>query len=218
MILHTNMPSVFSIETVDDAGVSTGYVYIRVLSLRETYGGRIVVIDPGHGGHDVGAPVPGVFESHLTLQIALRLFELFQDSESGIKAFMTRNDDSFINPADRSAFANGTGDILVSIHTNTYSSPNVAGTETLYNPLSDESAALARIIQKHLVAELGTRDRGIVERTDLGVLNGAAIPAVIAEIDFKTNPAALANLQNPAYQQRVAEALYRGIIEAMKEE
>jgi N-acetylmuramoyl-L-alanine amidase len=183
-----------------------------------------VVIDPGHGGADVGADIGatgggagGVFESQLTLEIALKLHELFENSNSGIKAFMTRYDDSFINPAGRSFFANEVGGVLISIHTNTYHDPAVAGTETLYNPLSQESAALARIIQNHLVAELGTRDRGIIERTDLQLLNGTNIPVVIAEIDFKTNPQALANLQNPVYQQRIAEALYRGITEAMNE-
>jgi N-acetylmuramoyl-L-alanine amidase len=214
MILHTNMPSVFRAEYDEN----TGNVYIHVINPRENYSGRIVVIDPGHGGADVGAPMPGgVFESHLTLDISLKLYELLEASDSGIKAFMTRFDDSFVNPAGRTFFANEVGDILVSVHTNTYQDPIVAGTETLYNPLSAESAVLAGIIQRHLVEELGTRDRGIIQRRDLQLLNGALIPAVIAEIDFKTNPQALANLQNPDYRQRVAEALYRGIIEAIYE-
>jgi N-acetylmuramoyl-L-alanine amidase len=118
--------------------------------------------------------------------------------------------------------------MLVSVHTNTYSNPTAAGTETLYNPLpagsSDNpsrlgisNARLAQIVQDHLIAELGTRDRGIIERDDLYVLNNSAIPAVFAEIDFKTNPQALANLQDPAYQQRIAEALYSAIVYAFNQ-
>ncbi|MCL2350017.1 MAG: N-acetylmuramoyl-L-alanine amidase [Defluviitaleaceae bacterium] len=209
MGIKTHLPVVFDIE------YQRGIVYINVISPRDIYE-HIVIIDPGHGGADIGAPGPGdVRESDLVLAISLYLYNLFQTSNSGITAFMTRHDDSFVAPASRAAFANALGDVFVSVHTNTFADPSVAGTETLFNPFQNtENIRLAQIIQNRLVAELGTRDRGIIERTDLYALGTITIPAVFAEIDFKTNPEALSNLISSSYQQRVARALYEGIVYA----
>jgi len=223
MVISTHAPTFFFTEY----GYETRNVYITAVNPRDIFD-RILILDPGHGGHDIGAPaVGGIRESDIVLAISLYLYELFQQSNSGIKVYMTRTDDSSVDIAQRVQTANMVGDMLLSVHTNTY--PNltsVAGTETLY---SDESAmyrygnsgrfdmqnsAFSQIVQNHLVAELGTRDRGIVPRTDLHLINASTVPTAYAEIDFKTNPQALANLTNSAYQQRVALALYRGIVEA----
>jgi N-acetylmuramoyl-L-alanine amidase len=208
--LHTDLPII-----VDIRNGEGDYTHVHVISPREFYD-RIIVIDPGHGGADQGAPAPGgALESQIVLEISLLLYDLFEQSNSGIRAFMTRFDDDFVTLARRSRFANGVGHLFVSIHTNTYADPAVAGTETLYNPASNPlNAAFAQIIQDGLVAELGTRDRGIINRQDLYVLNTTTIPAAVVEVDFKTNPQALINLQNREYQQRVAEALYQAIVEA----
>jgi len=190
-----------------------GAVY--VLSPREAYG-RVIVIDPGHGGNDHGAPGPGgVRESEIVLDISLRLYDIFANSNSGIRAFMTRHEDVFVTPASRVAFANAVGHKFISIHTNSFEDSSVAGTETLYNPMANPlNLLLAQTIQNHLVNELGTRDRGLFIRNDIYALNNISIPAVFTEIDFKTNPAALANLQDAAFQQRIAQALYAAIVSA----
>jgi len=193
------------------------YVNIYVHRPRDVYE-RVVVIDAGHGGGDGGAPVAGVIESHLTLAIALRLYDLFAESDSGITAFMTRREDVFVSNTQRSAFINRVGHLAVSIHTNTYHLSSVSGSETLYSTNGHpQSNILAQIVVDHLSSELGTRNRGIFTRTDLYILNATRLtPTTIAEIDFKTNPAARANLQSPAYQQRVAQALYDAIVYAFE--
>ena len=193
------------------------YVNIYISSPRDVYG-RVVVIDAGHGGHDGGAPVAGVIESHLTLAMALKLYDIFAQSNSGITAFMTRYEDVFVSSTHRSAFINQVGHLAVSIHTNSYHLPSVAGSEALYSPNGHpQSNILSQIVVDHLSNELNTRNRGIFTRTDLYILNATRVPTSIAEIDFKTNPAARANLQSPAYQQRVAEALYNAIVHAFRE-
>jgi N-acetylmuramoyl-L-alanine amidase len=206
--LHTALPII-----IEHEQTASDYIYIHIHSPREVYD-RIVIIDPGHGGYDQGAPSPGdIPESHMVLSISLYLYDLFAQSNSGIRAFMTRFDDDFVTLSRRSFLADGLGDLFISIHTNTYPDPSVAGTETLFNPDANPFSALfAQIVQNHLVAELNTRDRGPVARHDLYLLNTIEIPAIFAEIDFKTNPAALANLEDSQYQQRVAQALYRAII------
>ena len=233
-ITHIPEQNAINITTIAPVVFFTQYsydtrnVYITVVNPRDVYS-RILIIDPGHGGADTGAIVGNIHESSITLAIGLFLYELFQDSESGIKAYLTRNDDSFVYNAHRAHVANTVGDLLLSIHTNSYEdSTAVSGTETLFNNNSPMSrygnlgrynltnSAFSQIMQNHLVAELGTRDRGLVERPDLLLLNVSSVPTAYVEIDFKTNPQALLGLTNPAYQQRIARALYNGVIEAFE--
>ena len=223
--IYTHVPVVFFTEYSE----ITGNVYITAANPREVYD-RIIIIDPGHGGSDTGAVVNNIDESSIVMDISRYLYQMFQHSDSGIRAFMTRHDDVNILNADRAHFASAIGDLLVSVHANTFVyDSRVTGTETLFAPHSymdiyDNSgrvnmnnAAFARIMQDYVSTGLETRDRGIVERTDLGVLNSATIPAALIEIDFMTNPAVLANLTNSAHQQRVARAIYNGIVAAFNQ-
>jgi len=209
---------------------NTGNIYINVLNPRAVHD-MIVVIDPGHGGLDGGVIVGGHNESDIVLAISLMLYGLFLLSDSGITAFMTRHDDSWVFNAQRSYVANTIGDLFLSVHTNSYVyDTQVTGTETLYRPgglmetigntgrINLTNAEFSQIAQDHLVAELGTRDRGIRERTELLLLNTSTIPTAYVEIDFITNPSVLADLLDPAYQLRVATALYRAVVEAFAQE
>jgi len=218
--IFTHVPVMFHVEH----NSSTDNVYLFATNPRYIYD-KIVVIDPGHGGADTGAIVGNVRESDLVLEISLRIYELFQQSDSGIKVYMTRHDDSTVLNSMRSHMANTIGDLLVSVHTNAYeNSQSAAGTEVLFHPvglmsafgntgrINISNARFAQIVQDDLIAELGTRDRGILERRDLLLLNTATVPTAYIEIDFKTNPAALANLTDPNYQQRVAQTVYNSIV------
>jgi N-acetylmuramoyl-L-alanine amidase len=204
----------------------TRNVYITAINPRFVYD-RILILDPGHGGDDTGAEVGSIRESDIVLAISLYLYELFLNSDSGIKVYMTRTDDSTVYNYQRVLTANTVGDMLLSVHTNSYpQSSAVAGTETLFNDYTSmyrygnmgrfdmQNSVFSQIMQDHLVAELGTRDRGLVERSDLLLINASSVPTAYVEIDFKTNPQALENLSNSRYQQRIAGALYRGVVEA----
>ncbi len=83
-----------------------------------------VIIDPGHGGKDPGAQSDGVNEADVTLAIGLKLAEELK--KVGIKAVMTRNDDTYIPLEERPKFASEQGgDLFVSLHCNA-----IEGTET----------------------------------------------------------------------------------------
>ena len=79
----------------------------------------------------------------------------------------------------------------------------------------DESREFAADVQKSLYTDLedgnpGLRDRG-VKKAPFVVLIGANMPSILAEISFLTNSADARQLQQPAYRQRIAESLYRGV-------
>ncbi|MGA9116725.1 MAG: N-acetylmuramoyl-L-alanine amidase [Bacteroidota bacterium] len=125
----------------------------------------VIVIDPGHGGHDHGAiGVSGLREKDVTLGIALRLGELIRKNMSGVKVVFTRKDDRFVPLYRRGQIANEAGGkLFISIHANSLRrKPNpTRGFEVyLLRPgRTDEAIAIAE--QENAVIELeeGYADR-----------------------------------------------------------
>jgi N-acetylmuramoyl-L-alanine amidase len=106
-------------------------------------GVRRVVIDPGHGGKDYGAPgyLKGVHEKQISLQIARKLAKKIK-SELGLEVILTRNRDRFLTLEERTAFANTkSADLFISIHTNASRDRRAYGIETYFlNLATDEEA------------------------------------------------------------------------------
>ncbi|MGB5985350.1 MAG: N-acetylmuramoyl-L-alanine amidase, partial [Desulfobacterales bacterium] len=95
--------------------------------------GRIV-IDPGHGGKDFGAPgyLKGVHEKKITLALARRLAPKLRQS-LGCEVLLTRTDDRYLTLEERTAKANTLGaDLFISLHTNAHRDPTAHGLETYY--------------------------------------------------------------------------------------
>jgi len=106
-------------------------------------GVRRIVIDPGHGGKDYGAPgyLKGVHEKKVTLQIARKLAKKIK-AELGLEVILTRNQDRFLTLEERTAFANTqSADLFISIHTNASRDRRAYGIETYFlNLATDEEA------------------------------------------------------------------------------
>ncbi len=94
---------------------------------------RTVVIDPGHGGDELGTQgAKGTLEKEITLSVARRLRTLIE-SRLGLKVFLTREDDRTMSLDDRSAFANNhSADVFLSIHANSAVRPALKGAEVYY--------------------------------------------------------------------------------------
>lgn len=101
---------------------------------------RAVVIDPGHGGEELGAQGrKGTIEKDVTLAIARRLRTLIE-TRLGLRVFLTREDDRLMTLDERTAFANShKADVFISIHANGAARPAMKGAEVYY--LSAEHAA-----------------------------------------------------------------------------
>ena len=195
-------------------------IFIRPIHPKERYD-FIVLLDPGHGGSASGAVRNGVREADLNLDTTLMVLEMLQ-ADGIVRAYMTRYTDVTVANSHRAAMANQTADIFVSIHYNAVANTGVRGTETLYfvteheNQTGFNSRSLARIMQDQKIAELGLNDRGLQNRPGILVLNQTRIPAVLLEIGFMSNPEEFLLLIDPAHQRRAAEAIVRGIYEAME--
>lgn len=103
-------------------------------------------------------------------------------------------------------------DYFVSIHCNAFN--EIAnGTETLTYPSDVQGYKLAECIQKQIVDSLDTFDRGLKARTDLAVLNGTNMPAVLVEMAFidEENDAVLLRDR----QDDFARAIARGVTDLL---
>ena len=107
-------------------------------------GVRRIVIDPGHGGRDYGAPgyLKGVHEKHVTLQIARKLAQMVR-KELKCEVFLTRNKDRYLTLEERTAIANTkNADLFISIHTNSHKDRRAYGIETYFLNLATDDEAI----------------------------------------------------------------------------
>ena len=103
-----------------------------------------IVIDPGHGGKDYGAPgyLKGVHEKHIVLQIAKRLARKVE-SELNCDAVLTRTTDRYLTLEERTAIANTqNADLFISIHTNAVRNRKAYGIETFFLNLATDDEAI----------------------------------------------------------------------------
>lgn len=91
----------------------------------------VVVIDPGHGGRDLGASIGNATEKDIVLDIALKLGTTIKDNYPDIEVIYTRSKDVFIPLYKRAHVANkNEADLFISIHVNAVATRSVQGTET----------------------------------------------------------------------------------------
>ena len=128
----------------------------------------IVIIDPGHGGKDVGATTKtGIMEKDIALGIASKMLVLNNALfENPLMLFLTRYTDTLISLGDRTQLAKKLkADIFISIHCNQAINRIASGTEVFIHPKSEvqalASAYIGFTIQKGLADILGIKNRGI---------------------------------------------------------
>lgn len=176
---------------------------------------KLVVIDPGHGGHDPGAGTNGLREAELTLKIAKRVkAALVRDFDVDVQ--LTRTDNRFVELADRATFANTrNADYFVSVHIN---SGGGTGYEDFVQPGSP-TVTERRRDKVHgavmgFMSSKGVRDRGD-KRKNLAVLRLTRMPAVLTENLFIDRAEDARLLRDDAFLKGLAEAHARGIAAAM---
>jgi N-acetylmuramoyl-L-alanine amidase len=140
--------------------------------------GRTIVLDPGHGGFEIGAAQNGVVEKELNLDVALRLRDLLR--ADGHRVVLTRESDSQVNTAGRDLNGDGSvdvdddlqarvdvsneadADVFVSIHANG-GSPGMRGVATYYCAACEGAARhrqLGRALHDAVLAEMRPRGAG----------------------------------------------------------
>ena len=174
---------------------------------------KLVAIDPGHGGEDLGSTRKGLYEKDANLNIALYLKKELEDA--GYSVFMIRDTDVTVENKERPAAAIAeNADIYVSIHLNSLDADSDAtqGAEVWYaDKRNDGSDTLAQYVIDELCKVIDTRNRGIKLSNNLIVLKYNEMPACLVECGFITSETERAKLFNPEYQQKIAKGVANGI-------
>ncbi|MEO1589669.1 MAG: N-acetylmuramoyl-L-alanine amidase [Cyanobacteria bacterium J06632_22] len=170
-----------------------------------------VVIDPGHGGRDPGAVGRGgLQEKQVVNPISLRVAELLR--QQGVDVVMTRDRDYELGLDTRVQIAErADADFFVSIHANAInlSRPDVNGLETYY--YSSRGQSFARDVHDIVLREMQMNDRR-VRQARFYVIRRTSMPAILVEVGFVTGEFDAPNLADPAWRERMAVAIARGIL------
>jgi N-acetylmuramoyl-L-alanine amidase len=188
-------------------------------------GNFTIVLDPGHGGKDVGARGKrGVNEKDINLDIAKRVRDKLQ--AKGVNVVMTRSKDVFIELWRRVSIAsNYKASLFVSIHTNAARNRSVNGIEVFYfagasaklngpyyRQNQNQSYQYARLAQAQMRKDVKSASRG-VKNARYYVLKNARTPAVLIEVGFITNSWEEGNLVSPYHREKLAQAITQSIVD-----
>ena len=180
--------------------------------------GRIIVLDPGHGGSDAGAIGPtGVTEKSVALAVSLKAQRLL--AASGYQVVMTRTTDVDVaapgvpDSTELQARVNKSppnAALFISVHCNAFSNGKANGMETYHAPTAVKGARLARLLNEELERLGGLSNRG-VKAARFYVMTHSQCPASLIELGFITNPREEKLLASDDYQQKLAQAITNAV-------
>jgi len=125
-------------------GGTKGPIGPNALAKQLALGVKTIVIDPGHGGKDYGAPgyYKGVHEKRIVLDISKKLKKRIEQ-ELNCKVYLTRSTDRYLSLEERTAIANTkNADLFISIHTNSAKDRRAYGIETYFLNLATDDEAI----------------------------------------------------------------------------
>lgn len=181
---------------------------------------KVVVLDPGHGGHDSGALGPsGLKEAAMALDVCKRAQALLAPY---VKCLLTRDTDVFVTLSARPAFANvNKADAFVSYHFNSGDSQATARSwEIFTTPGQNRSDKLADCVaEAHgkrftgVQAVRADRSDGDVDKeANFTVIKGTNCPSCLMEGEFIHTAHGEALIKDPANRQKMAEAVAEGVL------
>lgn len=187
-------------------------------SLTKGLKGKIIAIDPGHGGSDTGAIGSYSQEKDITLAISKKVAALL--SNAGANVIMTRTTDVDVYaPYDGAAeelqarcnIANAANaDVFVCIHIDSYSTADARGVTAYYNSKTPYDYSLAKYIHDQNMNATSFPDRG-VRTANFYVLLHTNMPATLLELGFISNPTEENALNSETQQQNFAESIVKGL-------
>lgn len=188
--------------------------------------GKVIVIDPGHGGVDGGAKSgAGVDEKDIVLEIA-KVLRTYLES-AGAVVYLTRESDVDLagegvrglskrkseDIRKRLALIHDReADLFVSVHLNALASSRWSGAQTFYDTSLPENKHLAEMIQEEIIRNLENTDRVPLEINGIYLLKHAEVPGALVELGFLSNEEEANLLQQKAYQTKLAASVYQGIL------
>ncbi|MDL4841421.1 N-acetylmuramoyl-L-alanine amidase CwlD [Aquibacillus rhizosphaerae] len=194
--------------------------------------GKVIVLDPGHGGVDGGAVGSDeTLEKDIALDVAKILRDYLQ--QSGALVYLTREEDKDLADKNTNGLARRKAedlrnrvafikekepDLFLSIHLNALSSKEWSGAQTFYYPAMDESESFAKKLQAEIKRNLENTNREALALNGMYILKHAGLPGALVEIGFLSNAHERELLKTKQYQRKMAASLYEGVLRHETEE
>ncbi|WP_390409344.1 N-acetylmuramoyl-L-alanine amidase [Lacticaseibacillus jixiensis] len=196
----------------------TGYIASWILSMPGSSTNKAatklseatIVIDPGHGGNDVGASsTSGKYEKTYTLATAKAVGTKLQ--QAGANVIYTRSANTYVDLAQRPALARKVkADAFISFHFDSTPNANTASGFTSYYFNATKDKPLASALNKALGANLSLTNRGVAYG-NYEVLRENDQPAVLLEMGYINSDKDFRYISSPAYQQQIASDVVTGL-------
>lgn len=184
-----------------------------------------IAIDAGHGGFDPGkVGMNGIREKDINLSIAFKLKLILEQND--IQVVMTREDDNglykttdsdkkHVDMRNRVSIINSSkANFAVSIHQNSFPQESAKGAQVFYYFKSEQGKLIAETLQERIKLTLDDGNKRLAKANDFYyMLKNTNIPLVIVECGFLTNRREAELLRNDEYQDKVAWAIYLGILD-----
>ncbi len=186
---------------------------------KETLKGKIITIDPGHGGRDSGTIYGNIYEKDVNLAISKVLKTTLE--EKGATVYMIRENDSDLSSKWDAKKKRGDlyrrilkiqqnkSDLYLSIHINYHKYRSVNGAEVLYHPINKNNFILGESIMSQFKEKLSSNRKLI--KTNLYLYANTRTPGVLIECGFLSNPNERYLLQKESYQKKLATAITDGV-------
>ncbi|HLU22704.1 N-acetylmuramoyl-L-alanine amidase CwlD [Lederbergia graminis] len=187
--------------------------------------GKIIYLDPGHGGPDGGAGDSDALEKDIALEVSKKLRDYLQ--QQGALVLMTREKDTDLADPETSKLRHrksedlrtrlklineSEADLFLSIHLNSIPSPRWSGAQTFFAPHNADNKRIAKFIQAELVRNLENTDREAKIINNVFLMKNAEKTGALVEIGFLSNPTERNNLKQDEYQEKVAASIYKGVM------
>lgn len=183
--------------------------------------GKVIYLDPGHGGIDPGAYYKDIYEEDINLSISLKLKEKLESN--GAIVYITRDGDYDLSSKNvslrkRSDLANraklineSDADVYLSIHLNSSLNSSWKGAQVFYDDINKDNETIAKIFQEEFNKKLNS-NRKIKEISDLYMYKNINKMGVLLEVGFISNPNERNKLITSSYQDKIVQVINDALI------
>ncbi|MBD1382724.1 N-acetylmuramoyl-L-alanine amidase CwlD [Metabacillus arenae] len=187
--------------------------------------GKVIYIDPGHGGPDGGAVGAKLLEKDITLEVSKRVRDYLQ--EQGALVILTRETDKDLARAGTKGYSRrksedlrerverinqSEADLYLSIHLNAIPSSKWSGAQTFYNGKYEENEKIAKFVQDELRKNLENTTRKVKKINSVYLVKYTEKPGALVEVGFLSNPQEEQLLSDEKYQDKLAASIYKGVL------
>ena len=187
--------------------------------------GKVIYLDPGHGGLDPGAMYKNIKEKNINLQISKNLEKRL--TKLGEIVYLTRYDDydlSVNNTINRkrsdlsrrgNIINKSDCDLFLSIHLNAENTGIWKGAQTFYNTNNKENKKIAELLQQQFKEDLNSK-RKAKNKNDLYLQKRINRPGVLIEVGFLSNASERYLLKQEKYQDKVTLSIANALLKYFK--